>query len=368
MSGRSKKSKRQTSPASAASTPLPASEAGPTPCSSPAGQQLDLFGQPPCPASPSARRAKGKVAPTKDTSGRCSFGSSASAALQHSLASRLHQTTDTDGSPEYEMRWKRRAMLSGAPICRLRASARPTSASGCSGSLSQRGTQPQGEALDEAAQPAPAIPPRPATAPLAGWPTPDAQGFGLSDSQWEERRESIKAKKMNGNGFGLTLGMAVQLVQNSEPSLRNADSGLAANEPGRGTTPSIAPEGSGATLAGWTTPQANEPDTQERPSRAATGRTTEYLGRQAQGVLAGWNTPTGNDAKQAQAQAQAASRNLSGQTSTLFPAGTERSGVLTPAHSLWLMGLPSSWLMAAPVKASRGRRSSGGSATPSSPK
>ena len=52
-----------------------------------------------------------------------------------------------------------------------------------------------------------------------------------------------------------------------------------------------------AALAGWTTPQATEPDTKEmRPSRAATGRTTDYPGRQVQQSV-GWQTPTAGDAK-----------------------------------------------------------------------
>lgn len=42
-------------------------------------------------------------------------------------------------------------------------------------------------------------------------------------------------------------------------------------------------------LAGWTTPNATEPHAPMRPSRAATGRTTDYLGRQVQ--AAGWATP-----------------------------------------------------------------------------
>ena len=106
---------------------------GHTPSSSPAGLQLDLFGQPLCPASPSARPASRKAKKTKGTSGPCSFGSSASASLQSSLASRLIQMTDIAGSPEYVMTWKRRATLSGAPICRLAARPRPTSEAAFSG-------------------------------------------------------------------------------------------------------------------------------------------------------------------------------------------------------------------------------------------
>lgn len=60
--------------------------------------------------------------------------------------------------------------------------------------------------------------------------------------------------------------------------------------------------------------------------------------------LAGWNTPTTNDAK----QAQAATRNLSGQTQSLSPAEMESGGasrrVLNPAFSLWMMGYPPAWM------------------------
>gem|GEM_PF-342202 len=45
-----------------------------------------------------------------------------------------------------------------------------------------------------------------------------------------------------------------------------------------------------STWAGWPTPQTNEPGGPDRPSRAATGRTTEYLGRTVEKVT-GWPTP-----------------------------------------------------------------------------
>lgn len=59
-------------------------------------------------------------------------------------------------------------------------------------------------------------------------------------------------------------------------------------------------------------------------------------------------------------------RQVLGATSTSSPAGTASRGVLNPAHSLWLLGFPSDWLMVAPVKASRVPRASKGSATRSS--
>lgn len=46
---------------------------------------------------------------------------------------------------------------------------------------------------------------------LAGWPTPNAGPQNDTDTKWEARRARIKAEKKNGNGFGMTLGMATQL-------------------------------------------------------------------------------------------------------------------------------------------------------------
>ena len=50
----------------------------------------------------------------------------------------------------------------------------------------------------------------PADAAVAGWPTPAANEYETRDSdRMLQRREEIKAKGINGNGFGLTLGMLV---------------------------------------------------------------------------------------------------------------------------------------------------------------
>ena len=53
---------------------------------------------------------------------------------------------------------------------------------------------------------------------------------------------------------------------------------------------------SGSDCGSWPTPQAMEPDGEARPSRAATGRSTEYLGWTAQ--LAAWPSPTCNERPQ----------------------------------------------------------------------
>ena len=51
-----------------------------------------------------------------------------------------------------------------------------------------------------------------------------------------------------------------------------------------------------------------------------------------------------------------------------FTAETNGGGQLSPAHSRWLMGLPSSWDQAAPLKEKAARKCSAGTATPSSRK
>lgn len=53
--------------------------------------------------------------------------------LQSFLENRLRQKMDVNGSPEYVLTWKTWEMISGPPICALRARARPTSDNACIG-------------------------------------------------------------------------------------------------------------------------------------------------------------------------------------------------------------------------------------------
>lgn len=102
-------------------------------------------------------------------------GLSKSESLQSSLESRLRANLDVHGSPEYALIWKWWDMPSGLPICALRASKRLISGSESS-----------------------------------GWPTPAANEYEPKDvERMRERRAECKAKKRNGNGFGLTLGQTI---------------------------------------------------------------------------------------------------------------------------------------------------------------
>jgi hypothetical protein len=60
---------------------------------------------------------------------------------------------------------------------------------------------------------------------LASWPTPNAGPQNDTDTNWQKRREELKAKHMNGNGFGLTLGMAATLAAWATPTTRDHKDG-----------------------------------------------------------------------------------------------------------------------------------------------
>jgi len=105
--------------------------AGATPCALPDGPTTDLFGRAVAHASPSAPQAPKKAPLMIDTSGLSGSISSASAALESSLVSRLKQRLTTDGSILFNLIWKVKATPAGRQVYRLRASARRTSDNDC---------------------------------------------------------------------------------------------------------------------------------------------------------------------------------------------------------------------------------------------
>lgn len=149
-------------------TSSPASAAGPMPSNSQGGQTMFAFGLEAAHANrfraPASERAKW-------TSGICgpnSTASSRSAALQRSLANRLRQTTDLNGSMEYRLTWKSSTMPSQRRICRLAAKERHTKGKG-----------------------------------FSGWPTPVAQpANGTPERFLERKRESVAR---TGKSMGICL-------------------------------------------------------------------------------------------------------------------------------------------------------------------
>ncbi len=110
-------------------TSSPASAAGGSHCAPPAGPTTEKCGQDHAPASHSAPLASAAAQPMRATCGHSGATSLRSAALQQSLESRLREAVDLNGSPEFGMTWKHKAMPWGAPIFRLAASQRHRNAS-----------------------------------------------------------------------------------------------------------------------------------------------------------------------------------------------------------------------------------------------
>lgn len=106
---------------------------GPPLSVSPDGQTTGQSGPDHAPVNLSARQARALGLLTKGTSGPRSNGSSASAALQLSLESKLRERLGVNGSPWCDLTWRLQDMPFGPPICALRASGRGTKGSGIIG-------------------------------------------------------------------------------------------------------------------------------------------------------------------------------------------------------------------------------------------
>lgn len=131
--------------------------------------------------SVSPERARGLMT-SEANFGSLFAGSSPSADLQWSLESRLRRRLEGLGSQEYALTWKHWDMVSGPPICALRASALRTSASASGGGRQGwptprtiTGGAESGERKQELGRTESGGGDLQATAQSAGWPTAGAR-------------------------------------------------------------------------------------------------------------------------------------------------------------------------------------------------
>ena len=116
-------------------TSSPVSADGATPCGLQDGPMTDLFGRAVAPANHSAPRASSVAATMHATYGLRSSASSASAALQRSLANRLPALLDLPGGTMWRLTWKAKTTPQRRQICQLHASVDRTQDSASTGWL-----------------------------------------------------------------------------------------------------------------------------------------------------------------------------------------------------------------------------------------
>lgn len=325
-------------------TSSPGSESGAMPCDLLDGQMTDKSGPVPVPVSPSVRPAKAKRSTTKGIFGQSGFHSSKHDDLSFALANKLRPLTDSLGSTLFSLTWMTRITPAGRSICALRASGPLTK-----GSV------------------------------FIGWPTPNAGPQNDQDSRWEQRREQCREKHINGNGFGLNLGMASTLAAWPTPNTPSGGPNTKTTETHTGGmdldgaatlsawgTPAARDWKSGAAsqdtldknarplnelvmLAGWKTPTACSLNSlrgsgQEPCDREAGGHAVNL---QDQVRLVGWKTPCVPNGGRISGTAHQSMDSGAGPIGYLLgPNGWEivpASGQLNASHSRWLMGLPREW-------------------------
>jgi len=319
-------SDRKTLPDIDSAISLPGSADGPLPSASSDGLINSTAG--PAPHRVSRFRALDSALsmPTNDTSGPLFTRLSVSAGLQSSLESKLRIRLAGSGSPLFDLTWKQQDMPAGPPICRLRASARRTSASASSsprkGWITPRATDGSNGGPNQANGALAA------DAALSSWVTPSARDWKDTPDMAviaEDGRTRLDQLPRQAYLSGWPTPMAGTPKQKGYNEAGNTDSSRQTVE-----------------LSHWPTPQVDS-----FRSRSGDRKSEMGLDQMARTIP----EATGGPARRA----------LSGEMLTGSSAGMSGGGQLSPAHSRWLMGYPPAWCacgaMATPSSRKRLRRS-----------
>ncbi len=292
----------------------PESAFGLTPSYGPAGLMTALCGPARALVNLSATQAKAMGLLTSGIYGHTSCTSSASAALQSSLASKLQAKTASLGSTLWRLTWKAKTTPLGRQICALQASAHPISDNGCTG-------WPTPSAQEYAGNPEASIARKQAlgigntctilsqVSTLAGWPTPNATVV-----------EAKAAPPVTGNRK--PTDPQIGLADVAGTPAQNGNSAAGNNDSSRKTV-SLLTGLATPTARDWISPFAG----QEWLESRAQMKTGKPLSEQVFTLV-----------PQGPARLTATGHLLTGSL-----AGTASGGRLSPAHSRWLMGLPPEW-------------------------
>ena len=341
-------------------------EFGLTPSVALASRMTLRFGRDHVPANLSARQAQEQGWMTSGISGRTGSTSSKPNARHASMESRLRARTALVGSTLYALTWKARVTPSGRSIPAVRAVGHRISAKGSgsvptiydlpqvgwpttqardwkSGQLQRVGAEGRSTDLNDWAQ-------------LTGWTTAAAR-------DWKDSGTDITPRSDNGKDRFDQLPR--QAVLSGWPAVTTMQGGQTSRSGDRKNEPLM---GGAVQLASWPTTAAFDKSTVQDADRLLERREQIRVEKQ-NGNGFGLNLSQAALAFTSEPHPTGPARlTASGEMLIGSSAGMESGGQLNPAHSRWLMGLPSIWDQAAPLKVSRAKGCSKAMATQSTRK